>query len=154
MHVVILYPYANNQRVVMRVVKTSCIFLRESDYGAFSLCYLRYRAYQLNILDHPKVSFMGLFGRPSGCCSSYNHSYVSYGGSWSFIIPSGVLLLRELIHSLIFYEFLQLPLFNKGFNLLFQVVTIDRVMTMVSVKAAILVPRVSVGIPLQLSRVS
>ena len=124
----------------VRVVKTSRIFLRESDYGAFSPCYLQYRAHQLNILDHPKVSFAGLFGRPSGYRSSHDHSYVPYRGSWSFIISSGVLLLRGLIHSLIFGEFLQLSLFNKGFNLLFQVVTIGRVMTVVSVKAAILVP--------------
>ena len=154
MHVVILYPYADDQRVVVWVVKASCIFLRESDYGAFSPCYLRYRACQLNILDYPKVSFTSLFGQPSGCCFSYDHSYVSYGGSWSFIIPLGVLLLRGLIHSLIFDEFLQLPLFNKGFNLLFQVVTIGRVMAMISVKVAILVPRASVGVPLQLSGVS
>ena len=79
MHIVILYLYANNQRVVMRVVKMSCIFLRESDYGAFPPCYLRYRTCQLNILDHPKVSFMGLFGRPNSCHSSYDHSYVPYG---------------------------------------------------------------------------
>ena len=154
MHIVILYLYANNQRVVMRVVKMSCIFLRESDYRAFPPCYLRYRTCQLNILDHPKVSFMGLFGRPNSCHSSYDHSYVPYGGSWSFIIPSGVLLLRGLIHSLLSDKFLQLPLFNKGFNLLFQVVTIGRVMTVVSVKAAIFVPRAPIGISLQLSGVS
>ena len=154
MHVVILYPYADDQRVVMRVVKTLRIFLRESDYGAFSLCYLRYRARQLNILDHPKVSLTGLFGRPSGCRSSYDHSYIPYGGSWSFIIPSRVLLLKGLIRSLISDEFLQIPLFNKGFNLLFQVVTTGRVMTVVLMKAAILVLRASVGISFQLSEVS
>ena len=120
----------------------------------FSPCYLWYRARQLNILDHPKVSFTGLFGRPSGCRSPYDHSYVPYGGFWLFIIPSGVLLLRGLIHSLILNEFLQLPLFNKGFNLLFQVVTIGRVITVVSVKAAILIPQASVGISLQLFEVS
>ena len=136
----IFYPYADDQRVVMRVVETLRIFLRESDYGAFSSCYLWYRARQLNILDHPKVSFTGFFGRPSGCHSSYDHSYVPYGGSWSFIIPSGVLLLRGLIHSLLPDEFLQLPLFNKSFNLLFQVVTIGCVMTVISMKMAILVP--------------
>ena len=154
MHVVILYSYANDQRVVLRVVKTSCIFLRESNYGAFSLCYLQYRACQLNVLDHPKVCFTDLFRRPNGCRSSYDHSYVPYGGSWSFIIQSGVLLLRGLIHSPLSDEFLQLCLFNKGFNLLFQVITIGRVMTVVSVKAAILVPRAPVGISLQLFGVS
>ena len=124
----------------MRVVKMSRIFLREFDYRAFSPCYLWYKARQLNILDHPKVSFTSLFGRPSGCRSFYDHSYVPHGGSWSFIIPSRVLLLKGLIHFLLPNEFLQLPLLNKGFNLLFQVVTISRVMTMVSVKAVILVP--------------
>ena len=79
---------------------------------------------------------------------------MSLMGSWSFIIPSGVLLLRGLIHSLLSDKFLQLPLFNKGFNLLFQVVTIGRVMTVVSVKAAIFVPRAPIGISLQLSGVS
>ena len=154
MHVVILYSYADDQRVVVRVVKTSCVFLQESDYRAFSPCYLRYRACQLNIMDHPKVSFVGLFRQPSGRRSPYDHSYVPYGRSWSFIIQSGVLLLKGLIRSLIPDKFLQLPLFNKGFNLLFQVITIDCVMTVVSVKAAILVPRAPVGIPFQLFGVS
>ena len=154
MHVVIFYSYANDQCVVVRVVKTSRIFLRESDYGAFSPCYLWYKARQLNILDHPKVSFTSLFGRPSGCRSFYDHSYVPHGGSWSFIIPSRVLLLKGLIHFLLPNEFLQIPLFNKGFNLLFQVVTVSRVMTVVWVEAAILILRASVGISLQLSWVS
>ena len=64
------------------------------------------------------------------------------------------MLLRGLIHSLLSDELLQLPLFNKGFNLLFQVVTIGRVMTAVSVEMAILIPQASVGIPFQLSEVS
>ena len=91
---------------------------------------------------------MGLFGRPSGCRSSYDHSYVPDGGSGSLIILSGVLLLRGLIRSLISDEVLQLPLFNKGFNLLFQVVTIGRVVTVVSVEVVILIPRVFVWISL------
>ena len=62
MHVVIFYLYADDQRIVVRVVKTLCILLRESDYGSFSPCYLWYRARQLNIMDHLKVSFPGLFG--------------------------------------------------------------------------------------------
>ena len=154
MHVVIFYPYVDDQRIVVRVVKMSCIFLRESDYGAFSPCYLQHRARQLNILDHPKVSLPRFFGRPSDCRSSHNYSYVPYGGSWLFIISSGVLFLRGLIRSLLSEEPLQLPLFNKGFNLLFQVVTVGRVMTVVSVEAAILILRASVGISLQLSWVS
>ena len=138
----------------MQVVKTLCILLRESDYGAFSPCYLRYRARQLHILDHSKVSFMSLFGQPSGCHSSYDHSYVPYGGSRSFIIPSRVLLLRGLIRFLLSDELLQLPLFNKGFNLLFQIIKIDRVVTVVSMESVILIPQASVRISLQLVGVS
>ena len=62
------------------------------------------------------------------------------GESGSFIIPSGVLLLRGLIRSLLSDELLQLPLFNKGFNLLLQIITIGCVVTVVSVEVAILVP--------------
>ena len=61
--------------------------------------------------------------------------------------------MKRLIRSLFSDELLQLFLFNKGFNLLFQVVTIGRVMTVVSVEAAILILRASVGISLQLSGV-
>ena len=93
MHVVVSYLYANNERIVMRVVKTSSIFFQESDNGAFSPCYLWYGARQLNILDHLKVSFAGFFGRPSGRCPSYDHPYVPHEWSWTFIITSGVLLL-------------------------------------------------------------
>ena len=76
------------------------------------------------------------------------------GGPRSFIVPSGVLLLKGLIRSLFSDKPLQLSLFNEGFNLLFQVVTVGRVMTVVSVEAAILIFRVPVGISLQLPRVS
>ena len=84
----------DDECIVVRVVKTSRIFFREPDNGAFSPCYLWYEARQLNILDYPKVSFTGYFGRPSGRSPSYDHPYVPYGWSWTFIIPSGVLLLR------------------------------------------------------------
>ena len=56
--------------------------------------------------------------------------------------------LRGLIRSLISDEPLQLSLFNKGFNLLFQIIKIGRVMTVVPVEAAILILRASVGISL------
>ena len=79
---------------------------------------------------------------------------MSLGGSWSLITPSGVLLLRGLIRSLLSDEPLQLSLFNKGFNLLFQIVTIGRVMAVIPVEAAILILRASVRISLQLSKVS
>ena len=70
------------------------------------------------------------------------------------IIPSGVLLLKELIRSLLSDEPLQFSLFNKGFNLLFQIVTIGCVMTVVPVEAVILILRASVRIFLLLPRVS
>ena len=72
----------------------------------------------------------------------------------AFIVPSGVLLLRELIRSLLSDKPLQLSLFNEGFNMLFQVVTVGRVMTVVLVEAAILIFRAPVGIFLQLPGVS
>ena len=49
---------------------------------------------------------------------------------------------------------MQLPLLDKGLDLLFYVVTISRVMTMVPVEVAIFVPRSPIGISLQLSGVS
>ena len=64
------------------------------------------------------------------------------------------LLLRRLIRSLLSDEPLQLSLFNKGFNLLFQIVTVGCVMTVVSVEVAILILREFVGISLQLLEVS
>ena len=154
MHVVVFYPYADDQHIVVWVVKASCILLRESDYGAFPSRYCGWWRRQLNILDHPEISLSSLFGWPSDCCSSHNHSYVPYGEPRSLIILSGVLLLRGLIRSLLSDEPLQLSLFNKGFNLLFQIVTIDRVMAVISVEAAILILRASVGISLQFPGVS
>ena len=71
--------------------------------------------------------------------SPYDHSYVPMKVLVVHYLVR-VSLLRGLIHSLLSDEFLQLPLFNKGVNLLFQVVTIGRVMTVISVKMAILVP--------------
>ena len=62
--------------------------------------------------------------------------------------------MRGLIRSFLSDKLLQLPLFNNGFNLLFQVVTIGRVMTMVSVEAAILILQTFIGISLQLFGVS
>ena len=64
------------------------------------------------------------------------------------MISSGVLLLKGLICSLLSNEPLQFSLFNKGFNLLFSIVTIGSVMTVVPVEAAILILRAFVGIPL------
>ena len=61
MRVVVSYSYVDDKRIVVQVVKTLHIFFREPDNGAFSPCYLWYEARQLNILDHSKVSFAGLF---------------------------------------------------------------------------------------------
>ena len=66
-----------------------------------------------------------------------------------FRSPSGVLLLRGFHRFLLSDKPLQLSLFNKGFNLLFQIIKIGRVMTVVLVEAAAFV-----GISLQLPRVS
>ena len=41
-----------------------CIFLRELDDGAFSPCYLRYGARQLNILDYPKEVLRAFLDNP------------------------------------------------------------------------------------------
>ena len=73
------------------------------------------------------------------------------GGSRTFIIPSGVLLLRGWICSLLADELLQFPLSDKGLNLLLYVVAISYVMTVVMVEAAIFVSRSLVGVSLQLS---
>ena len=43
MHVVVFYPYADDEHIVMQVVKMSSIFFRESDNEAFSPCYLWYK---------------------------------------------------------------------------------------------------------------
>ena len=118
MHVVVSYLYVDDERIVMRVVKTTRIFFQESDNGAFFPCCLWYGARQLNILDYPKVSFAGFFGQPSGYCPSYDHPYVPYQWSWMFIIPTGELLLREYICSLLPDKLLQFPLLDKSLNLL------------------------------------
>ena len=118
MHVIVPYSYTDNKRIVVQVVNTSRIIFQELNDEAFSLCYLWYRARQLDILDHPKVSFASLFGRPSSLCSPYDHPYVPYEGSRTLIIPSEGLLLRGWIYSLLADELLQFPLSDKGLNLL------------------------------------
>ena len=118
MHVVVPYSYTDNKRIVVQVVNTSRIIFQELNDEAFSPCYLWYRARQLDILDHSKVSFASLFGRPNSLCSPYDHPYVPYEGSRTLIIPSEGLLLRGWIYSLLADELLQFPLSDKGLNLL------------------------------------
>ena len=110
--------YANSKCIIVWVMKSSRIFFRESNEEAFPSCYLRYGACQLDVLNHPKVGLLSLFGRASSRGSPYNHPYVSNGGSWMLIVPSGGLLSRICIRSLLTDELLQLSLSNKGLNLL------------------------------------
>ena len=133
------------------MVKASCVFLREPNYGAFFSCYLRHDSCQLNILYHPKVGLAGLLGRPDDRRSSYDHPYVPYWGPRSLIISSGVLVLCGWIRFLLTNEFLQFSLSDKGLNLLLEVIAISRIVTMVAVETVILIPGTFVGITLQLS---
>ena len=66
------------------------------------------------------------------------------------VIPSSNLLLWWICP---FFadESLQFPLSNKGFNLLLQVITLRRVVTMVPMKTTILVLGTLAGISLQLT---
>ena len=66
------------------------------------------------------------------------------------VIPSSNLLLWWIC-PFIADESLQFPLSNKGFNLLLQVITLRRVVTMVPMKTTILVLGTLAGISLQLT---
>ena len=55
------------------------------------------------------------------------------------IFPSGGLFSKICIHSLLVEKFLQLSFSDKGLDLLLEVITISRVMTMVTMEASILV---------------
>ena len=61
------------------------------------------------------------------------------GGSRMVVFLSGGLFPKICIHSLLVEKLLQLSFFDKGLDLLLEVITISRVMTMVTVEAAILV---------------
>ena len=52
MSVVIPYPYVNNECIVVWVVETSSIFLREPNYGVVDLCHLWNETRQLNALNY------------------------------------------------------------------------------------------------------
>ena len=84
--------------------------------------------------------FPSPFGWPSSRRVPYNHSYIPYRWLGTLILPSGSLLLGW-VRPLLTDEPLQLSLSDKGFNLLLQVVTVGRVMAVVTVELAILISR-------------
>ena len=137
MSIVFPYLYADDKCIILRVVKTSDIFFQEFDDGVIYLRHFLYDAYQLDVLNHPEISPADLFGRPSSRRALYNHSYISYGRLRMLIFQSGSLFLRW-VRPLFADEPLQLSLPDKGFNLLFQVVTINCVMAVITVEAAVL----------------
>ena len=123
----------------MRVVKSSSIFFGESNDGVVYLCHLRYGPCKLDILDHPKIGFVGLFGQPNGRCAPYDHSYISDGRSRMFILSLWGLLLWW-IHLFLTNEPLQFPLSYKSFYLLLQIVAVACVVVVITVEPAILIP--------------
>ena len=96
---------------------------------------------ELNILHHFWIRLPGL-GWLTYWTFSYNNSYLSKWGSRRlFYLPFQLLILM-----LSSKKISQLSLSYKIFNLLFQIVTFVRVVPMVSMEAAILVPIALVGI--------
>ena len=69
----------------------------------------------------------------------------------SLVVLLGGLLLWKQICSLLTDKLLQLPLPDKGFDLLFQVIAVNRVIIVITVETTVSVSRPFVGIPLQLS---
>ena len=94
---------------------------------------------------------MGHFGRTSGCCASYNHSYFSYGRPKTLVLLLGNLLLWW-VHSFLADKPFQLSLSDESFYLLIQVVAIGCVLIVVAVEAAVLSSRPLIRISLQLAR--
>ena len=81
----------------MGVVKTLGIFFREPNDRVVDSRHLWYETCQLDVVNHPEVSFAGFFGRTGNCCAPYDHSYISYGWSGTLIISSrGLLLGRQI----------------------------------------------------------
>ena len=60
--VIVSYSDANDERVVMWVVKMSSIFFQETNNWVINPWHLQDDACQLNILNHSEVSLSGLFG--------------------------------------------------------------------------------------------
>ena len=52
--------------------------LLKIDDGVIHACYFGYGARKLNIMDYPKVGFVGFFGRLGSGCTPYDNSYVPY----------------------------------------------------------------------------
>ena len=134
----------------MWVVKMSGIFFLESNDRVVDPWHLWYGTCQLDIVNHLKVSLLGIFRLLDGGYAPHNHSYISYGRPRMLIFPSGSLLLGW-IHSLLVNEPLQLSLLGKGFNLLFQVVVVNCVMVVITVETTIFISRPLIRISLQLA---
>ena len=94
---------------------------------------------------------MGLFGQTRGHSASYNHSYISYRWSRTIILPSTNLLLWR-VRFFLADEPLQLSLSDKSFYLLLQVVIVRCIMTVITVKTAVLVFGPLTEVSLQLTR--
>ena len=60
MSTVVPYPNTNNKCIVVWVVEKSNVFFQESNYKVVDLRHFQVEAYQLDILNHPKVSLMSL----------------------------------------------------------------------------------------------
>ena len=97
MRVIVANSYIDDKRIIMGVVKTLGIFFREPNDRVVNSRHLWYETCQLDVVNHPEVSFAGLFGRTGSCCAPYDHSYISYGWSGTLIILSGGLLLGRQI---------------------------------------------------------
>jgi len=57
MDVIVSYPYADNKSIIVGVVESSSIFLREPNDGVVHPCHLWNETCQLDVLNHPKVGF-------------------------------------------------------------------------------------------------
>ena len=150
MSVEVFYPNTTNECIVVWVVGTSCVFFQESDYSVVNPCHLWDETYQLDVLNHPEVSLAGLLRWTKSRGAPYNHPYIPYRWPGVLAIPSSNLLLWWIC-PFFANESLQFPLSNKGFNLLLQVITLRRVVTMVPMKTTILVLGTLAGISLQLT---
>ena len=150
MSVEVPYPNTNNECIVVWVVKTSCVFFRESDYSVVNLCHLWDETCQLDVLNHPEISLAGLLGWTKSHDAPYNHPYIPYRWPRVLVILSSNLFLWWICP---FFadKSLQFPLSNKGFNLLLQVITLRRVVTVIPMKTTILVVGPLTGISLQLT---
>ena len=138
MGVVIPYTYANYKCIIMWVMETLGIFLREPNYGVVDSCHLWDVPCQLDILNHLYVGLACLFGRTRSRAAPYNHPYASQGWPRALIFFSGRLSLG-LLCPFLTDEPLQLPLPDDSFYLLLQVIAFGSVVTVIAVETVILV---------------